>query len=97
MCDLQLESLFAPLFFAGKTKTMIGSSTSTSTLGVIPCAITWLYRAVNEQKQKTGTRFSVRVSAVEITTASPQQMKDLLADYASGEFVFHVIITLMRC
>ncbi|XP_065221897.1 kinesin-like protein CG14535 [Planococcus citri] len=66
----------------GKTKTMIGSSESAATLGVIPCAITWLYRAVNEQKQKTGARFSVRVSAVEITAAS-QQIKDLLTDYAS--------------
>ena len=70
--------------FTGKTRTMIGSSESSSTLGVIPCAITWLYRAVNEQKQKTGARFSVRVSAVEITSVS-QQIKDLLTDYASGK------------
>jgi len=70
--------------FAGKTKLMIGSSESPATLGVIPCAIAWLYRAINEQKQKTGARFSVRVSAIEITAAS-QQIKDLLTDYASGE------------
>lgn len=64
---------------------MVGYPDSAATLGVIPCAITWLYRAINEQKQKTGARFSVRVSAVEITAVS-QQVKDLLTDYASGEY-----------
>lgn len=72
------------LSFLGKTKTMIGSCESPFALGVIPCAISWLYRAVSEQKQKTGARFSIRVSAVEITAVS-QQIRDLLTDYASGK------------
>ncbi|XP_023723787.1 uncharacterized protein LOC111873360 isoform X3 [Cryptotermes secundus] len=70
----------------GKTYTMVGSPESTNTLGVIPCAISWLFRGINEQKQKTGARFSVRVSAVEVLQQSggtSQQLKDLLAGHAS--------------
>lgn len=74
---------------------MIGSSESPATLGVIPCAIAWLYRAINEQKSKTGARFSVRVSAIEITAVS-QQIKDLLSDYASGEFLSKYSEKLLR-
>ncbi|XP_046388807.1 kinesin-like protein KIF26A isoform X1 [Ischnura elegans] len=66
----------------GKTYTMLGSSESASTLGVIPCAISWLFRGINEQKQKTGARFSVRVSAVEVTGPS-DQLRDLLAGHAN--------------
>ncbi|XP_054264787.1 kinesin-like protein CG14535 isoform X1 [Macrosteles quadrilineatus] len=59
----------------GKSQTMIGSPDA---LGVIPCAISWLFRGINEQKLKTGARFSVRVSAVEVSTG----MKDLLIGHA---------------
>jgi kinesin family protein 26 len=71
----------------GKTYTMVGSPEATCTLGVIPCAISWLFRGISEQKQKTGARFSVRVSAVEVVQQSggtSQQLKDLLAGHASG-------------
>ena len=67
---------------------MIGSPEGASSLGVIPCAISWLFRGINEQKQKTGARFSVRVSAVEVqpqSGGSSQQLKDLLAGHANGE------------
>jgi kinesin family protein 26 len=69
---------------------MVGSPDSTNTLGVIPCAISWLFRGINEQKQKTGARFSVRVSAVEVLQQSggtSQQLKDLLAGHASGKCI----------
>jgi kinesin family protein 26 len=70
---------------------MVGSPESTNTLGVIPCAISWLFRGINEQKQKTGARFSVRVSAVEVLQQSggtSQQLKDLLAGHASGKCIY---------
>ncbi|PSN34765.1 hypothetical protein C0J52_21183 [Blattella germanica] len=70
----------------GKTYTMVGSPEAANTLGVIPCAISWLFRGINEQKQKTGARFSVRVSAVEVQQqngGSTQQLKDLLAGHAN--------------
>ncbi|GLH09814.1 Kinesin-like protein CG14535 [Gryllus bimaculatus] len=66
----------------GKTYTMLGSPQSVNTLGVIPCAISWLFCGINEQKHKTGARFSVRVSAVEIEGSS-HKLRDLLADYVS--------------
>lgn len=77
---------------------MIGSCESPFALGVIPCAISWLYRAVSEQKQKTGARFSIRVSAVEITAVS-QQIRDLLTDYASGKWIisFSILIQRISC
>jgi len=66
----------------GKTYTMVGDDKSARTIGVIPTAIAWLYKAIKERKQKTGARFSVRVSAVEITNQK-EQLCDLLAKYAS--------------
>lgn len=50
----------------GKSYTMIGRDDSLQGLGIIPCAITWLFKLINERKEKTGARFSVRVSAVEV-------------------------------
>ncbi|KAF6211249.1 hypothetical protein GE061_014366 [Apolygus lucorum] len=63
----------------GKTNTMIGRQDS---LGVIPSAISWLFRCISEQKQKTGARFSVRVSAVEVVNPT-YSLKDLLSQHAS--------------
>ncbi len=52
--------------------------------GLIPTAIAWLFRGIAEQKNKTGARFSVRVSAVEV--AGPgENLRDLLAPHATGE------------
>ncbi|XP_070179589.1 kinesin-like protein KIF26B isoform X2 [Littorina saxatilis] len=67
----------------GKSHTMLGGDQSALTLGVMPCAIAWLFKLINEQKDKTGARFSVRVSAVEVTGKS-ENLKDLLADIAQG-------------
>ncbi|KAL1117510.1 hypothetical protein AAG570_003829 [Ranatra chinensis] len=50
----------------------------------MPCAISWLFRCIGEQKQKSGTRFSVRVSALEVTTTS-YPIKDLLAHHATDK------------
>ena len=61
----------------GKTYTMIGSDESSRTLGIIPTAIAWLYRAVKEKKEKTNTRFSIRVSALEIG-GPREEVRDLL-------------------
>lgn len=68
---------------AGKSFTMIGEDSSSLTLGLIPTAIAWLFKVISEQKDQTGARFSVRVSAVEVT-GKQEQLKDLLADVAQG-------------
>ncbi|KAK6640439.1 Kinesin-like protein kif26b [Polyplax serrata] len=62
---------------------MLGTPDSVNTLGIIPSAISWLFRGIHEQKQKTGARFSVRVSAVEVCQPT-QQLKDLLAGHANA-------------
>ncbi|XP_051723632.1 kinesin-like protein KIF26A isoform X1 [Ctenopharyngodon idella] len=67
----------------GKTYTMIGSDSSMQNLGIAPCAISWLFKLINERKEKTGTRFSVRVSAVEIY-GKDESLQDLLSDVPTG-------------
>ncbi|XP_066602950.1 uncharacterized protein [Prorops nasuta] len=66
----------------GKSHTMLGTPEAAHTLGAIPCAISWLFRGISEQRQRTGARFSVRVSCVELTTGQ-QQLRDLLAAHAN--------------
>nr|XP_051690772.1 kinesin-like protein KIF26A [Oryctolagus cuniculus] len=67
----------------GKSYTMIGKDSSPRSLGVVPCAISWLFRLLGERKDRTGTRFSVRVSAVELC-GRDQSLRDLLAEVAPG-------------
>ncbi|KRZ14613.1 Kinesin-like protein KIF26A [Trichinella zimbabwensis] len=59
--------------------TFIGEDHDVHQVGVIPSAISWLYRLIGEQKQRTGARFSVRVSAVEISGPN-EEVRDLLAN-----------------
>ncbi|XP_051511866.1 kinesin-like protein KIF26A [Myxocyprinus asiaticus] len=67
----------------GKTYTMIGRDSSTQSLGVAPCAISWLFKLIEERKEKASTRFSVQVSAVEIC-GREELLRDLLADFSTG-------------
>ncbi|XP_072939240.1 kinesin-like protein CG14535 isoform X2 [Epargyreus clarus] len=64
----------------GKSYTMLGRPDAPGSMGAIPCAISWLFRGIAEQRHKCGTRFSVRVSAVELCT-NTNQIRDLLAPY----------------
>lgn len=70
---------------------MIGVDDHPQNLGLIPCAIAWLFKLINEQKEKTGARFSVRVSAVEVTGKN-EQLKDLLSDVAHGGCKHHIFL-----
>lgn len=63
---------------------MLGRPDTSANLGAIPCAITWLFRGIAEQRHKCGTRFSIRVSAVELCT-NTNQIRDLLAPYQNGK------------
>ncbi|XP_052441657.1 kinesin-like protein KIF26A isoform X1 [Carassius gibelio] len=67
----------------GKSYTMIGRDSSTQSLGAAPCAISWLFKLIEERKEKAGTRFSIRVSAVEIC-GREEVLRDLLADFSTG-------------
>lgn len=67
---------------------MLGSVASSNDLGAIPCAISWLYKGINEKRQKSGARFSVRVSALGINATKPGSSgKDLLAALATGNYL----------
>jgi hypothetical protein len=75
---------------------MLGRPDSGATLGAIPCAISWLFRGIAEQRHKCGTRFSVRVSAVELCT-NTNQIRDLLASYQNGEYIWAYIKAAKMC
>ncbi|XP_078131504.1 kinesin-like protein KIF26A [Sander vitreus] len=64
----------------GKTYTMIGRDCSTQSLGVAPTAISWLFKVIEERRQKAGARFSVGASAVEIS-GREETLADLLAEH----------------
>lgn len=67
----------------GKSSTMVGNDESNRSLGVIPAAVAWLYSLIEDCKQRTGARISVRVSAVEVIGQN-EQLKDLLSEQATG-------------
>lgn len=68
---------------------MLGSVSTPNDLGAIPCAISWLYKGINEKRTKSGARFSVRVSALGVNATKPgSSAKDLLAALATGEFLY---------
>jgi kinesin family protein 26 len=62
---------------------MIGKDDSMQDLGIIPCAISWLFKLIDERKEKTGARFSVRISAVEVW-GKDEKLRDLLSEVATG-------------
>lgn len=85
---LKKSLLFLSSTHAGQNRTMLGSVASSNDLGAIPCAISWLYKGINEKRQKSGARFSVRVSALGINATKPgSSAKDLLAALATGNYL----------
>ncbi|XP_076032332.1 uncharacterized protein LOC143020049 [Oratosquilla oratoria] len=67
----------------GQSYTMLGSPDSSHSLGVMPCAVWWVYRALEDHRLHTGARYSVRVSALQI--APGDVVTDLLASFSQGE------------
>ncbi|KAF5404429.1 hypothetical protein PHET_02045 [Paragonimus heterotremus] len=63
---------------SSQSVTMIGDDKTPNGLGLIPFAISWLFRLINEYKERTGARFSVRVSAVEVWGTN-ELLRDLLS------------------
>ncbi|XP_068143592.1 kinesin-like protein GA13060 [Drosophila tropicalis] len=67
----------------GQPQTVLGEVTAGS-LGAAPCAIAWLYKGIQERRQKSGARFSVRVSAVGVSATKPDALStDLLISHAA--------------
>jgi len=69
----------------GQPQTVLGDLGS-GALGAAPCAIAWLYKGIQERRQKSGARFSVRVSAVGVSATKPDALStDLLISHAAGK------------
>ena len=73
------------MFFVGKTYSVVGCDSSANHAGLIPSAISWLFRLVEEEKAKSGVRYTIRISAVEVS-GSQETVTDLLADQALGKW-----------
>lgn len=66
---------------------MFGSVTTAGDLGAIPCAIAWLYKGIHERRQKSGSRFAVRVSALSVSATDPKtSSRDLLEAHKTGKY-----------
>ncbi|XP_028393329.1 kinesin-like protein KIF26A isoform X2 [Dendronephthya gigantea] len=68
----------------GKTFSMVGRDENVHSLGIAACSIAWLFRLIDEKREKTGARFSIRVSAVEVVGRS-ENLKDLLQDQSKAD------------
>uniref|UniRef100_H3CWH4 Kinesin motor domain-containing protein n=1 Tax=Tetraodon nigroviridis TaxID=99883 RepID=H3CWH4_TETNG len=68
----------------GSWSSMVGSGESVQKLGLIPCAISWLYAAIERRREKTWTDLSVSVSAVELCCGEEDTLRDLLGEVALG-------------
>ncbi|KAI3363624.1 hypothetical protein L3Q82_001261 [Scortum barcoo] len=64
----------------GSWSSMVGSGESIQKLGVIPCAISWLYSAIERRREKTWTDLTVSVSAIELCCGEEDTLRDLLGE-----------------
>ncbi|XP_057678285.1 kinesin-like protein KIF26B isoform X2 [Corythoichthys intestinalis] len=64
----------------GSWSSMVGNAQSIQKLGVIPCAISWLYNAIEKRREKTWTDLTVSVSAVELCCGEEDTLRDLLGE-----------------
>lgn len=76
--------------YIGKSYIMMGNDVFVQFLGIMFCVIVWLFRFIDEQKEKTGVRFFVRVLVVEVLGKN-EQLKDLLVDVVKCKGIFLII------
>ncbi|XP_058234845.1 kinesin-like protein KIF26B isoform X2 [Hemibagrus wyckioides] len=69
---------------AGTSYTMIGRDDGTPNLGIIPCAISWLFKLIKKKKDKTWANITVSVSAVEVC-GETEVIRDLLSGFEAGD------------
>ena len=61
-----IDSLLISYGSLDKSKTMIGSDDSLSSFGLIPLTIIWLYKLIDEHRVKHSSRFTVKISILEV-------------------------------
>ncbi|XP_034435786.1 kinesin-like protein KIF26A isoform X2 [Hippoglossus hippoglossus] len=64
----------------GSWSSTVGSDGSIQNLGLIPCAISWLYSAIERRREKTWTDLTVSVSAIELCCGEEDTLRDLLGE-----------------
>ncbi|KAF6736644.1 Kinesin-like protein KIF26B [Oryzias melastigma] len=64
----------------GSWSSMVGSGENIQKLGLIPCAISWLYGAIERRREKTWTEMTVSVSAIELCCGEEDTLRDLLGE-----------------
>lgn len=74
---------------------MFGDDKQSSGLGIIPSAISWLFRLITEQKERTGARFSVRISAVEVY-GKEEALRDLLSSVSNSKLTDSIYIYILK-
>uniref|UniRef100_A0A4W5P0I8 Kinesin motor domain-containing protein n=1 Tax=Hucho hucho TaxID=62062 RepID=A0A4W5P0I8_9TELE len=57
---------------------MMGSDSSSQSLEVIPCAISWFYSHMEKRRERTGASLAVSVSAMEVC-GEDEVLRDLLS------------------
>uniref|UniRef100_I3IYB0 Kinesin motor domain-containing protein n=1 Tax=Oreochromis niloticus TaxID=8128 RepID=I3IYB0_ORENI len=58
----------------------VGDGENIGKLGLIPCAISWLYSAIERRRERTWTDLSVSVSAIELCCGEEDTLRDLLGE-----------------
>ncbi|XP_029281732.1 kinesin-like protein KIF26B [Cottoperca gobio] len=64
----------------GSWSSMVGNSESIQKLGLVPCAISWLYSAIERRRERTWTDLTVSVSAIELCCGEEDTLRDLLGE-----------------
>ncbi|XP_074472284.1 kinesin-like protein KIF26B isoform X2 [Sebastes fasciatus] len=64
----------------GSWSSMVGSGECIQKLGLVPCAISWLYSAIERRREKTWTDLTVSVSAIELCCGEEDTLRDLLGE-----------------
>lgn len=72
----------ALLCTSGSWSSMVGSDESVQKLGLIPCAISWLYSSIERRREKTWTDMTVSVSAIELCCGEEDTLRDLLGEFS---------------
>lgn len=75
-----LPALYTVLCVSGSWSSMVGSGENIQKLGLIPCAISWLYSAIERRREKTWTELTVSVSAIELCCGEEDTLRDLLGE-----------------
>ena len=56
---------------------MFGSDESSASMGIVPLGIYWMFKLIEEAKIRSGVKFTIHISAMEVI-GKEELLKDLL-------------------